>query len=182
MVSFLQKVLLIASLLGTSVLAEAFFAPKAVPNIILSPLPSNKGETDAMNRIHRRRRGDQLLPWRGGGQPLKMTADPTTPLLFNSAPLNTSLLIYTAANGLGFLISILTKSHLHLDLIGTGAFALASIPTLLSSSLKRITLSSAAVTLWGTKLAGFLFFRALKVKHDARLDDTLSTVTGQCEC
>ena len=146
-----------------------------------------------------RRKGGRVRVRGGGGQQdsststsasaLKMTSslDPTsmvTPLLFNSAPLNSSLLIYTLANGIGFLISILTGSHLHLDLIGTGAFALASIPTLSaacwsSSSLTRVTLSSAAVTLWGTKLAGFLFFRALKVKHDARLNDTLSTVTGQ---
>lgn len=42
----------------------------------------------------------------------------------------------------------------------------------------RIKLSSGAMCVWGAKLAGFLFFRALKVNHDTRLDDTLSSVGG----
>ena len=170
------------SLVDSSVLANAFFLPKVVPMSSFS----KRSNLDQMNLTYRNRGSIAKLPSRGGGQEttpldsgkLRMTADPT---IFNSAPLNSSLLIYTVANGVGFLISMLTGSHLHLDLIGTGAFALGSIPTLLSSSLTRVKLSSAAVTLWGTKLAGFLFFRALKVKHDGRLDDTLSTVSGQCE-
>ena len=158
---------------------------------------SQKNNLNELDLTHRHRaRGSRveytytkLPPW-GGGQEsissshsssLGMTADQTS--LFNTGPLNSSLLIYAAANGLGFLISLLTGSHLHLNLIGTGgAFALGTITTLLSSALTRVKLSSAAVTLWGTKLVGFLFFRALKVKHDGRLDGILSTVTGQCEC
>jgi hypothetical protein len=53
---------------------------------------------------------------------------------------------------------------------------------LFSSACTRVTVSSAAVCIWGVKLAGFLFFRALKVKTDGRLDDTLSTTSGTCEC
>ena len=102
--------------------------------------------------------------------------------IFSNAPLNQSSLIFLGTNALGFAISVLTGSHLHLDLLGTGAFALASLPTLLSSaSCTRVALSSAAVFTWGTKLASFLFFRALKVKTDGRLDETLSTVGGTCK-
>ena len=34
------------------------------------------------------------------------------------------------------------------------------------------------MALWATKLASFLFYRALQVKHDARLSETLSTTSG----
>eukprot|EP00594_Rhizosolenia_setigera_P019126 CAMPEP_0178978948 /NCGR_PEP_ID=MMETSP0789-20121207/25519_1 /TAXON_ID=3005 /ORGANISM="Rhizosolenia setigera, Strain CCMP 1694" /LENGTH=276 /DNA_ID=CAMNT_0020668897 /DNA_START=228 /DNA_END=1058 /DNA_ORIENTATION=+ len=100
--------------------------------------------------------------------------------------------IYGGVNALGFLISVVSGSHLHLDLLGTGAFAIASIPSL-AAALKSITgvggvaasagnlrllLSSSSVTLWGGKLALFLFYRALQVKHDARLDEQLETVAG----
>ncbi len=98
---------------------------------------------------------------------------------FNNGPLQLSSIIFASTNLLGFIISILTGSHLHLDLLGTGAFAVASLPTLLSStSSTRVIISSGAVALWSTKLALFLFFRALKVKTDVRLEDTLSTVSG----
>ena len=77
----------------------------------------------------------------------------------------------------GFLISVFTGSHVHLDLVGTGAFAIAAIPYL-RSSVSHIRWSSAAIFLWGTKLALFLFYRATKVKHDSRLTDVLSTTQG----
>eukprot|EP00985_Skeletonema_marinoi_P019782 scaffold11482_cov103-Skeletonema_marinoi.AAC.1 len=70
----------------------------------------------------------------------------------------------------------------HLDLLGTGAFAVASSFMLLinglNSSLLRVQISSLAVIIWSTKLAAFLFYRALKVKEDARLESTLSTKSG----
>ncbi len=98
---------------------------------------------------------------------------------FNSSPIQMSSLIFTATNLLGFLISIFTGSHLHLDLLGTGAFTAAALPTLLSSSSStRVLVSSGAVALWGAKLASFLCFRAFKLKTDARLEETLSTVSG----
>ncbi len=100
-------------------------------------------------------------------------------VVFNNAPLNLSTCIFTAANVLGLVISLITGSHVHLDLLGTGAFAAASLPTLLdSSSSTRVLLSSGAVTIWASKLASFLFYRALKVKTDIRLEDTLSTTAG----
>ena len=82
-----------------------------------------------------------------------------------------------AANVLGFGISALTGWHYHLDLLGTGVFAIAAFVT------RGITLaqqcSAFAVGLWASKLAGFLFYRALLTKRDMRLEDTLSTTSGQ---
>lgn len=91
-----------------------------------------------------------------------------------------SVAITAGGNALGFLISLMTGSHLHLDLIGTGIFAVAALPSFLAKAggLWRIKLSSGAVIAWATKLAGFLFVRALKVTHDGRLDDTLATTSG----
>jgi hypothetical protein len=104
------------------------------------------------------------------------------PVIFNNAPFVQSSLIFAGLNGLGWVISLLTKSHLHLDLIGTGAFAVAGIMPLLAGGVfDRVTLSAGMMTLWGTKLAGFLFFRALQTGHDGRLDDMLSTVSGTSE-
>ena len=132
-------------------------------------------------------RSSKHIP-RGGdtGQRLGSNASELSMILpdgygFDDAPLHQSSLIFLGTNVLGFLISCFTGSHIHLDLLGTGAFALASLPTLLSSSCSRVRLSSAAVFVWGSKLASFLFFRALKVKTDGRLEDTLSTVSGTCK-
>ena len=78
---------------------------------------------------------------------------------------------------IGLFLSVFTGSHLHLDLIGSGAFAMAALPYLWST-IAHIRWSSAAVFLWGTKLALFLFYRAIQVKHDVRLTDLLSTPQG----
>ncbi|CAJ1937860.1 unnamed protein product [Cylindrotheca closterium] len=86
---------------------------------------------------------------------------------------------YVCTNVVGFLISVATGSHLHLDLIGTGAFALATIPTFLQDNVAlHSQWSSWAVAVWGTKLAGFLFFRATQTGHDKRLEEVLLTTTG----
>lgn len=97
---------------------------------------------------------------------------------FSNSPFVLSSIIYAMTNVLGFVISIFTGSHLHLDLLGTGAFTLASLPNILAPSSTRVLISSSAVGIWGAKLASFLFFRALKVKTDVRLEDTLSTTGG----
>jgi len=89
-----------------------------------------------------------------------------------------SIGIYAFADFIiGFIISIFTGSHVHLDLIGTGVFAAAALPYL-GSSVAHIRWSSAAIFLWGTKLALFLFFRATQVKHDNRLVDVLASTQG----
>lgn len=83
--------------------------------------------------------------------------------------------IIVGANLLGFLISLTTNSHLHVDLLGTGAFAASALPTLLNKNLPdRVRLSSAAVLTWSSKLAAFLFYRILQTGHDGRLDDILA--------
>ena len=103
------------------------------------------------------------------------------PLMDLSNPLWTSVGIYVAADALGFLVSLVTKSHLHLDLIGTGAFALGTLPMLLFPPSNRSPsqfISSMSVAIWAVKLAGFLLYRALQVRHDARLTDTMSSTSG----
>lgn len=101
------------------------------------------------------------------GQPVLLAADPVA----------TSAAVFGAANALGLGISAVTGWHYHLDLIGTGVFAVAAYAT------RGVTLaqgcSAAAVALWAGKLASFLFYRALLTKHDARLTDTLATTSGQ---
>ncbi|KAI2502287.1 DUF1295-containing protein [Fragilaria crotonensis] len=62
----------------------------------------------------------------------------------------------------------LTKSHLHLDLIGTGAFAAAGILPFITKSSRgilasaRIKLSSALVTVWGDQAGWFPLLQSLK--------------------
>ena len=78
---------------------------------------------------------------------------------------------------IGFVVSIFTGSHLHLDLVGTGAFAIAALSNI-GSSVPHIRWSSIAVSLWGTKLALFLFYRALQINTDNRLTDLLNSTQG----
>ena len=99
--------------------------------------------------------------------------------VFDSAPFWKSSGIILGANALGFAINLACPTcHYHVDLLGTGAFAAAALPTLLSSPIQRIQWSSAAVTAWSVKLAGFLFYRVLQTKHDARLDAQLADPTS----
>lgn len=130
------------------------------------------------------------LPLRGGGDSgsgsssTKLNVFPSPASVgttFNNGPFWQANLIFVGANVIGFIISIISGgSHVHLDLIGTGAFAVAAtIPTITTpTTIPRIQLSSACVTIWGIKLASFLFFRALNVKHDKRLESLLSTTSG----
>lgn len=79
-------------------------------------------------------------------------------------------------NLLGVSVSLATGSHLHLDLLGTGAFVAVAWVT--RGTDLRSRLSAGIVAAWALRLASFLFYRALQVGHDARLDGTLSTTTG----
>jgi steroid 5-alpha reductase family enzyme len=92
-------------------------------------------------------------------------------------PFLKSTLICFVCNAVGFLISLTTGSHVHLDLIGTGAFALAALPNI-ASTIPHIQISSWAQGIWATKLASFLFFRATQVGHDKRLEEMLLTTKG----
>lgn len=118
-----------------------------------------------------------VYPLRGGSN--LSAVGPSAPFVtFDGGPLNVSTGIFLIVNSIGFIISVVTGSNLHLDLLGTGAFTIAALPNLLKPTSLRVFLSSSAVAIWGTKLASFLFFRALKVKTDGRLEDTLSTTAG----
>ena len=87
-----------------------------------------------------------------------------------------SAAIFGSANALGFGISAATGSHLHLDLIGTGVFAVAAVATAGADARQRC--SAGAVALWAVKLSSFLFYRALQTQHDGRLTEILSTTSG----
>lgn len=110
------------------------------------------------------------------------TTSPTalSAVLFDNGPFWQTQAVFVGANALGLVISLATGSHLHLDLLGTGAFtAAATVPFARGAPvLPRVKLSSIAMFTWSFKLAGFLFFRALKVKKDARLTETLSSASG----
>lgn len=113
----------------------------------------------------------------------------TSVALYNNAPFFQSLNTINAVNILGLTISaIFPNCHYHLDLLGTGAFALAALPSSyfslnpkgLTSTFPttRTRISATAVVLWSLKLSSFLFYRALKVRHDSRLSETLATFSG----
>jgi len=104
------------------------------------------------------------------------SARPSPKIIASAGPLGQSAAIFGAGNALGFGISALTGSHYHLDLIGTGVFAVSALA--LGVPEPRQRLSAGAVALWATKLAGFLFYRVFFTKHDARLDGVLSTTSG----
>lgn len=97
---------------------------------------------------------------------------------FSTGPLATSAIIFGAANALGFGISVATGSHYHLDLIGTGIFSGVAIALCGTAGAAQQNVSAACIGLWATKLAGFLFYRALLTHTDARLNEVLSTNTG----
>ena len=102
-----------------------------------------------------------------------------TNVLSNSPSFWKSNGIFAASSCVGFIISVVSGSHVHLDLIGTGAFALMALPGILQrNSPTHTLLSSYAIAIWSVKLAGFLFFRAIQVGNDKRLEDLLSTTSG----
>ena len=173
---------------STIALANAFPPPSSTritPTI--RPLIQPYFETSTAGRV-------RLSSPRGGAQgqgpkvrgtlPTSLSVAPFS--AFDGALLSQSVGTLTAANVLGFFISLVTKTQVHLDLLGTGAFALSAIPALMSkvgpiSSLTRVKVSCGAVMIWGAKLAAYLFYRALKRGEDTRLVGTLSTFSGTRE-
>ncbi|KAK9825343.1 hypothetical protein WJX74_011074 [Apatococcus lobatus] len=91
----------------------------------------------------------------------------------------TSALVCTGMNLVGFLFTAITKSHKLTDLTGTSAFIASSIAThviycrhfgvsLLAPS--KSLLVTAMISLWGARLAGYLFYRILQTGQDKRLN------------
>ena len=105
-----------------------------------------------------------------------LLASRARPVFAAMGPVAVSASIIGGANALGFAISIATGWHYHLDLIGTGVFAVSAYVLRGVERVQR--LSAGCIAMWSAKLAGFLFLRVLSTKHDARLDETLSTTSG----
>mmetsp|Transcript_19040 Transcript_19040/g.28418 ORF Transcript_19040/g.28418 Transcript_19040/m.28418 type:complete len:387 (-) Transcript_19040:406-1566(-) len=181
--------LVILVLLSSSVVVNAAFAPSrvgstttATTSIMNTPLKRRNENTPSLHQLNPTPFLHTTL--RGGGDLTSKTQLAMVPI-FDNTPFVQSTLTFTLLNLLGFAISILSGgSHLHLDLLGTGSFAIAAyvpflVQTAASSCTTRVSIiSTGAVCVWSAKLASFLFWRALKVKTDARLEDTLSTFSG----
>jgi len=98
---------------------------------------------------------------------------PATAALFSWAPCRRAAAVFAAANGAGLAVSYASGgSHLHLDLIGSGAFVVAAYTT--RGHHARTRLSAMLAGVWGARLASFLFYRVVtsEKQHDARLGDT----------
>ncbi|KAK9806590.1 hypothetical protein WJX73_005474 [Symbiochloris irregularis] len=108
--------------------------------------------------------------------------------------LRVSAAVIVGLNTVGFIATALTKSHKVTDLTGTSAFVGSAWAThylackatgmaLLAPS--KSLLMTGMVTLWGARLAGYLFYRVLVVGEDARLrqffpkDDKEPALTGE---
>jgi steroid 5-alpha reductase family enzyme len=89
----------------------------------------------------------------------------------NPALLSQQIILGLNTVGLGISL-VQPHNHYHVDLLGTGAFAASTLPSLLSCAKlpARITWTSAAVAAWSLKLAAYLFYRVTQRRHDARLD------------
>ncbi|KAG8466160.1 hypothetical protein KFE25_001916 [Diacronema lutheri] len=83
-------------------------------------------------------------------------------------------------NGLGCAVSVADPSlgEKVADLLGTGAIALSAIVSNVISPASmniRVVLATVAVVMWGTRLASFLFVRALNRGGDGRLTGYFTT-------
>jgi len=86
--------------------------------------------------------------------------------------------VIVGINTVGFGLTALTQTHKLTDLLGTGAFVAVTWYSHVKCSsgmgLRILQptsslLLTSCVTLWGTRLAGYLFFRILQTGHDSRL-------------
>lgn len=123
-------------------------------------------------------RKNAILP-RSSSSTTQLQYSPLIPFTDLSSPIWKANSVYAACSAAGFLISVATGSHVHLDLIGTGSFAAAALPGILKENAPiHVQWSSYAVFVWAAKLASFLFYRAIQVGNDKRLEGLLLTSTG----
>jgi protein-S-isoprenylcysteine O-methyltransferase Ste14 len=93
--------------------------------------------------------------------------------IYDWKPFIQSAKIIVGTNLVGCLVTLLRPHfHWHVDLLGTGAFALASLAGSVSLN-PRIRFSSWAVMIWSVKLASFLFYRVIQLEQDNRLTEIL---------
>lgn len=81
--------------------------------------------------------------------------------------------IIALINGMGFLITAITKTHKITDLLGAGSFVVASAYMTMKhgnieNSLLTMTVN-VCVMIWGARLSGYLFYRILHTHEDKRL-------------
>ena len=161
--------------------ASAYLQKSSIPTIHTSPF-TNKLSTMVTPKRSSPQPSDSSVGRRADKtKSFSTVSNIVAPFIWGTkawSPVLTASIVYMVCDVVGLMLSLITKSHVHLDLIGTGAFALATLPTGLFSTIPHVQWSSIAVCLWGTKLALFLFYRATRVGHDQRLEQMLATTTG----
>lgn len=167
-----------------STTATAFHCRSILPHSMASTTPATKrnwsSNTPGTGGVPPTQ--DRMLPFRGGATPKRSSSSVLSmSSLWSSSVGNNYPAVILAVNALGFVITLVApQCHYHVDLLGTGAFAVAAgLPLLLSSSSRTALphpqlLSAAAVILWSTKLALFLFYRVVVHKQDGRLVEILA--------
>mmetsp|Transcript_12921 Transcript_12921/g.16997 ORF Transcript_12921/g.16997 Transcript_12921/m.16997 type:complete len:312 (+) Transcript_12921:34-969(+) len=97
---------------------------------------------------------------------LKATPPTQSGMLFSGG-------VIGSLNLVGFALTAALETHKLTDLVGAGSFVVSAIACAIKSNsweFVRPTVLNACITLWGTRLAGYLFRRVLKVGGDDRLD------------
>ena len=168
----------------------------AKPNRRILPKPSSSTKSRASPVA-------PVVPLPDPIQPKTTTTTETVPVKpvwtqevsFSNRPLYRFDAIVVGANFVGLLFSMFlrgTSRHYHVDLFGSGAFALAAAPFLLQAqkeldsttsqrtqtattiaaqqNAQRIKLTSVAVLGWSVRLATYLFVRVVEQGGDGRLD------------
>lgn len=114
-----------------------------------------------------------------------MIVNNVSSVVIHNGPTFLSQQIILGLNALGYGISLVAPhSHYHVDLLGTGAFALSTVPSLLAAAAgktadataappSRIVWTSVAVATWSVKLAGYLLYRVVARGGDARMNEIM---------
>lgn len=84
-----------------------------------------------------------------------------------------ALLVDFAMQMAGWVVSSILVSDRFFDMLGTSAFLVVAVGTLIYGGYykARQILVTVAVALWALRLGGFLVYRVFKVGHDSRFDE-----------